>query len=122
MNSRERTYAITSQIPKGKVLTYKTLAILAQVTNPRLVGMYLHQNHYNIPCYRVVNSQGKVAKTYAFGGGNIQLKKLQKDGIKDKLGKIDLSVYLWTPSEDESFFLHYLLDQSFSEIEQKYLK
>ena len=123
MNSPQRTYTITSQIPKGKVLTYKTLAKLAEVSNPRLVGMYLHRNPYqNIPCYRVVNSQGKVAKTYAFGGGNVQLKKLQKDGIKDKKRKIDLSIYLWFPNEEESFFIHTLLEKPFSEIEQKYLK
>jgi methylated-DNA-protein-cysteine methyltransferase-like protein len=98
MNSRQRTYYVTSQIPKGKVLTYKTLARLAKVSNPRLIGLYLHRNEDpTVPCYRVVNSAGKVAKTYAFGGGDIQKQKLEKDGIVFTKNKINLNTFLWQP-------------------------
>jgi methylated-DNA-protein-cysteine methyltransferase related protein len=99
--SQQRTYIVTSFIPKGKVLTYKMLAHYAHVTNPRLVGNYLHHNEdpVNIPCHRVVNSQGRCAKTYAFGGLDIQLDKLRKEGIKTIRSNIDLGKYLWQPDE-----------------------
>ena len=52
------------QIPKGKVATYGTVALLAG--NPRwarVVGYALHNNPAPgvIPCHRVVNREGKVA-------------------------------------------------------------
>lgn len=114
MNARERTYLINSQIPQGKVLTYKTLAILAGVTNSRLIGFFLHQNSYpKIPCYRVVNSLGKVAKTYAFGGANVQRKKLEKDGIVFVKDRLSLDKYLWKPDLQALQKIQSLLKQDF---------
>ena len=58
----ERVYKIVSKIPKGKVLTYKQVAVLAE--NPlafRAVGNILNKNHdKNIPCHRVIRSDGKI--------------------------------------------------------------
>ena len=103
MNSRDRTYLIVSTIPKGMVLTYKMVAHYAHVTNPRLVGNYLHQNldPISIPCHRVVNSQGRCAKTYAFGGLDVQLEKLKNEAIKANKSKIDLEKYLWWPDKKQ---------------------
>lgn len=114
LSLRQKTYILTSQIPKGKVLTYKELAYLASIPSPRLVGLYLHQNPYpNISCYRVVNASGKVAQTYAFGGGNIQKERLEKDGIIFTRHKIDLEKYLWRPKLNEIKKLQKLLNQNF---------
>ncbi|OGH84281.1 MAG: hypothetical protein A2488_01590 [Candidatus Magasanikbacteria bacterium RIFOXYC12_FULL_32_21b] len=50
------------QIPKGKVLTYKEVA--HKVGSPkayRAVGNILNKNYDpNIPCHRVVRSDGKI--------------------------------------------------------------
>ncbi|NMC36419.1 MGMT family protein [Candidatus Beckwithbacteria bacterium] len=102
MNGRDRTYQVVSQIPKGKVLTYKMVAHWAGVTNPRLVGNYMHNNEdpVNVPCHRVVNSQGKCAQTYAFGGLKVQQEKLEAEGVVFKKDKIDLGEFLWWPSKE----------------------
>lgn len=100
MTNTERIYKITSLIPKGKVLTYGDLAKLAGINNPRVVGNILHYNlNPKIPCHRVVNRAGKVANTYAFGGGKMQAKKLIAEGIKMITdNRVNLSKDLWRPN------------------------
>ncbi len=74
MNNYQKVYLVTKLIPKGKVLTYKKLGLISMVNSPRVVGSILHKNPDNktTPCHRVVNSQGKIATTFAFGGGKTQ--------------------------------------------------
>lgn len=83
MGTYQSIYAIVSKIPKGKVATYKQVAHLSGVKNPRVVGSALHKNTdpKAIPCHRVVNAKGFVAKTYAFGGWKKQKEKLEQEGI-----------------------------------------
>lgn len=95
MNSRslqEKIYKIVSLIPKGKVATYKQIAELAGIRNPRLIGFYLHKNldPKTIPCHRVVKSNGSLASGYAFGGMKKQKEILEKEGIKFDGNKINL--------------------------------
>ncbi|MBI2614002.1 MAG: MGMT family protein [Candidatus Levybacteria bacterium] len=97
MNSFEKVYKIVSKIPKVKVSTYKQIAKLTEIKNPRLVGFCLHKNidPKKIPCHRVVKSDGSLAKGYAFGGLKKQKEILEKEGIKFSKGKIDLQKYLF---------------------------
>lgn len=97
----EEVYKIVKGIPKGKVLTYGSLAKVAGIKNPRLVGSILHKNPdpQSIPCHRVVNSKGETAKTYAFGGGDAQKIKLENEGIIFQNNRLDLKLYLWRPKE-----------------------
>ncbi len=93
-NSFDRVYEIVKKIPKGKVMTYKQVSILANVKTPRVVGFALHVNKdpQNIPCHRVVFSNGSLTPGYAFGGINVQMKKLKDEGVKFKdNGVVDLS-------------------------------
>ncbi len=94
----DRIYSVVSQIPKGKVATYGLVAKLAG--NPRwarVVGYALHNNpdQSKIPCHRVVNREGKVAKAFVFGGENEQIRLLLNEGVEVKDGKVDLQKYLW---------------------------
>lgn len=96
----ELIYDVVSNIPRGKVATYGQVAALAG--NPRwarVVGYALHVNPdpERIPCYRVVNRDGRVSPAFAFGGENRQIKLLQADGIELTDGKVDLSKYRWEP-------------------------
>lgn len=91
MSSRSITiFKIVSGIPKGKVATYKQIAILAGIRNPRQVGKILHLNKdpEKIPCYRVVKSDGTLATGYAYGGKNEQKKRLETDGLRFSGNKI----------------------------------
>lgn len=95
----EKVYALTRSIPKGKVATYKQLAQLANIRNPRQIGYLMHINPYegDVPCHRVVSSNGKVAKTFAFGGLDEQKRRLEKEGIVFRGNKINLREFLWDP-------------------------
>lgn len=81
----ERIYKVVKSIPKGKVATYGQVALAAG--NPRwarVVGYALHCNPdpVNIPCYRVVNREGRVSSAFAFGGENVQVELLKADGVR----------------------------------------
>lgn len=57
-------YSIVASIPRGKVLTYGQIAWLTGHPNhSRLVGHVLRgaAAELNLPCHRVVNSQGRTA-------------------------------------------------------------
>lgn len=71
-------------IPKGRVTTYGAVAKACGVPISRNVGWILKQNTDpdKIPCYRVVRSDGRLAKSYAFGGLEGQKKWLRADGIR----------------------------------------
>ena len=93
----KRIYDVVKSIPKGKVATYGTVAAIAG--NPRwarVVGYTLHVNPAPgvIPCHRVVNREGKIAESFAFGGGDAQRKLLEAEGVNCREdGSIDLSIY-----------------------------
>ncbi len=96
MTTFEKIYKIVSSIPKGKVLTYKRVAELANIKNPRTVGFALHKNidPDNIPCHRVVRSNGTLATGYAFGGRDAQRKKLIEEGVEFENDKVNLQLAL----------------------------
>ena len=94
----ERIYDVVKKIPRGKVLTYGTVAALAG--NPRwsrVVGYALHVNPDpdNIPCHRVVNRFGECSKAFVFGGENRQKDLLEEEGIVFENGRVDLKKYRW---------------------------
>ena len=84
MNTFEKIYEQVKKIPKGKVASYGQIALMAG--NPRwsrVVGYALHSNPEPgiIPCHRVVNKEGKLAKAFAFGGENVQRDMLKNEGV-----------------------------------------
>lgn len=87
----ELVYDLVRQIPKGKVSTYGDIARVADI-NPRYVGYILHCNPYpgDVPCHRVINAQGKVAATFAFGGGDSQQRLLEAEGVSFCKDRVDL--------------------------------
>ena len=88
---QKRVYEITKKIPKGKTTTYKAIALQLN-SSPRAVGQALKVNPYSfvdggdVPCHRVIMSNGKIG---GFSGSNpknirnkIQL--LKSEGYKSK--------------------------------------
>ena len=91
-----RIYEAVKKIPKGHVATYAQIAAMAG--NPRMcraVGNALHKNPdpINVPCFRVVNSQGFLSGAFAFGGAGEQARLLIEDGIEVENGRVDLDKY-----------------------------
>lgn len=74
---------MVANIPKGKTMTYKQVAIAAG--SPRAyrgVGTLMSKNfNKKIPCHRVVRSDGKVGN-YNRGGAERKLELLREEGYK----------------------------------------
>ena len=103
-NVFERIYEIVRQIPYGRVATYGQIAAMAG--NPRwarVVGYALHVNPdpLSIPCFRVVNREGRVSPAFVFGGENRQIALLEAEGILVEDGKVELSAFLWRPDAEQ---------------------
>ena len=94
---KERVYAYLKNIPKGRVTTYGRIAeYLGNKYYAQTVGNILHDNPdpFRFPCHRVVNSKGKVAENYAFGGADAQRKRLESEGVVfEENGTVDLKKY-----------------------------
>lgn len=79
----EKVYEVVCKIPHGKVMTYGQIGKITGLS-PRVVGFALHANPDGalIPCHRVVNREGRVARGYAFGGKDVQKKRLEEEGVE----------------------------------------
>lgn len=95
---REEIFECLKTIPKGKVTTYKSIALkLGNKNLARVVGNILHTNKdkYEVPCFRVVTSKGYLSENYALGKLSEQKRLLEEDGIDVKDKKIDLNRYFY---------------------------
>ena len=94
----EKIYEVVKQNPYGKVATYGQVAALAGNKHwARVVGYALHVNPDpdQIPCYRVVNKDGRVSDAFAFGGGNRQVELLKAEGVTFVDGYVDMQHCQW---------------------------
>lgn len=86
--------SIVSEIPKGKVASYKQIAQLAgREKNARLVGKILsHASIYgDFPCHRVVNNVGRLVPEW-----NEQRNLLLEEGVSFKdNGNVDMKKCRW---------------------------
>ena len=94
----QRIYEAVQRIPYGRVATYADIAELAGNRKmARAVGNALHRNPdpENIPCYRVVNARGELARGFAFGGAEAQARLLEAKGVEVHAGVVDLKRFRW---------------------------
>lgn len=77
----ERVHEIVAQIPKGEVLTYKQVAVMAgKPQAARAVGMIMSKNRSpKIPCHRVIRTDGGMGG-YAMGGIERKKEILKEEG------------------------------------------
>jgi methylated-DNA-[protein]-cysteine S-methyltransferase len=91
----ERCYALLRQVPRGKVTTYRGLAHALGTKAYRAVGNAMNKNPYfpEVPCNRVINSDGRLG---GFASGlKEKIKLLKQEGIEIVDNKIDLNKYLY---------------------------
>jgi methylated-DNA-protein-cysteine methyltransferase related protein len=81
-NTFSQIKAIVCRIPAGKVSTYGAIAKIVGTT-PRVVGWALRGNQdMNIPCHRVVKSDGTLADNFSLGNWPEQRRRLMAEGIR----------------------------------------
>jgi len=91
----ERCYKILRKVPKGKVTTYGNVAKALRSKAYQAIGNAMNKNPYSpeVPCHRVIKSNGEVG---GFASGvKKKIRLLKKEGIEIKRGKIDLKKYLY---------------------------
>lgn len=97
----ERVYDLVAEIPEGKVMTYGQIAMLLDgVCSPKIVGyaMSCAPADRFLPCHRVVNKAGEMAKGGMFGGAERQRHTLEEEGVMFKAdGRIDMQASLFEP-------------------------
>ncbi len=91
MTFNQRVWALTAQIPAGKVVTYADIATALGSKGCRAVGNAMNKNPYapGVPCHRVVGSGGKLTG-YA-GGLPMKERLLTEEGVRITRGKADLA-------------------------------
>lgn len=94
---RARVHAVVRAIPRGRVMTYGQIAILAgRPRGAREVGWIAHSGEA-APWQRVVNRSGDLIAGFT-GGREGHRRALRRDGIRvGPDGRIDLKRYLWWP-------------------------
>ena len=94
---KEKVYEYLRMIPYGKVVTYGQIGeYLGNKYYARAIGNILHNNPDPVknPCFKVVNSQGKLAKN--FGDGiDKQRERLKNEDIEVIDDKVNLDIYQW---------------------------
>lgn len=100
---RERVIAIVTAVPKGRVVTYGQVALLAGAPRAaRQVGGVLHglKEAERVPWQRVINAEGRLS-TYKVGAGELQRALLESEGVDfDGEGRIDLKLFRWDPEPE----------------------
>ena len=95
--NRERVFELVKRIPRGMVTTYGELArALGNPKAARAVGAILRSNDrpIEIPCHRVVCSDGRVGG-YSLGV-DLKIKLLRQEGVEVKGDRIpNLKKYLY---------------------------
>ncbi|MEF9951484.1 MAG: MGMT family protein [Clostridium sp.] len=96
MSFYNEVYKEVKKIPRGKVASYGYIAFMAGSKNAsRAVGYALHKNpdQGSIPCHRVVNREGRLAPSFAFGGMEAQAALLESEGVQVVNGYVDMDKY-----------------------------
>ena len=100
----ERIYAVTRQIPAGKVASYGQVAGFAG-TGPRQVGYAMAANKSDdVPWQRVLNARGKISMRR---GKELQQALLEDEGVQFKRdGQVDLKQFGWEGPTQEWLLQH----------------
>ena len=88
MNFSNRCYELLTQVPSGRVTTYKAIANAMNSKAYRAVGsaMKNNPNAPQVPCHRVVNNDGRIGE-YAYGVEK-KIELLKNEGINVVNGKV----------------------------------
>lgn len=87
---KTKVYNALKKVPSGKVTTYKELARYIKTRAYRAVGHALAQNPYapQVPCHRVVKSNGEIGGYSAPGGIIKKIEILSTEGVCVKNNKV----------------------------------
>jgi methylated-DNA-protein-cysteine methyltransferase related protein len=98
---KQRVYELVAQIPRGRVMTYGQIAVLAGAAWAAWeVGQIANHGPSHLPWQRVVNKQGGLARGWPNGGIAGHRAALEADGVEVlEDNSIDVGKLLWQPKK-----------------------
>ena len=87
-NFRQRVFRVVSGVPMGRVSTYKEVARALSTKAFRAVGRALSTSKGEVPCYRIVRSDGSLGGFRGSPDNREKAKLLAGEGIRIKDGRI----------------------------------
>lgn len=102
-NFYERVYAVTRQIPYGRVTSYGAIArSIGAAKSARMVGYALGNSPYDVPAHRVLNRHGVLTGKHHFPGTNLMQQLLENEGLVVIADQVqDFAKYFWEPPTSE---------------------
>ena len=97
--TRRKIYAVIARIPEGTVATYGQIAEIVG-TGPRQVGRALSKLPDGLKCpwHRVINARGEASPRSGSRTAHLrQQRRLEREGVVFRNGRVDLEVYGWSP-------------------------
>jgi methylated-DNA-protein-cysteine methyltransferase-like protein len=99
LSFKTQVYELVAQIPKGRLMTYGDVAVLAgRPYAARQVGGLAHFGPPDLPWQRVVNRQGGLASGY-YGGKAGHQAALEAEGVTiEDFKVVNFEELRWRPS------------------------
>ena len=87
---RFKVYEAIKKVPSGRVTTYKGVAVYLNSSAYRAVGRALALNPFapQVPCHRVVKSDGRIGGYTAEGGIRKKIRLLKEEGVSIQNNRI----------------------------------
>lgn len=103
-NYFERVFAVTKQIPRGRVTNYGAIADYLALGSARMVGWALNNCKAGdgVPAHRVLNRKGELSGRHHFDPPALMQALLEQEGVEienDRVKKFDQ--LFWHPQEME---------------------
>src|SRR5689334_6261826 len=100
MSPHDAILKVIRSIPRGRVATYGDVAARAGLPGrARLVGTILRRSMGVLPWHRVVGAGGVLSVgKYAPHAALTQRMRLEKEGVRFRGARVDLSRHLWAPA------------------------
>ncbi|MFZ4633003.1 MAG: MGMT family protein [Saprospiraceae bacterium] len=102
MTYHDRVYAVTRQIPRGKVTTYGHIADFLALGSARMVGWALNNAFAQpgVPAHRVLNRKGELSGRNHFATPTLMQELLEIEGLEVVDNRVvNLKNHLWIPAE-----------------------
>jgi methylated-DNA-protein-cysteine methyltransferase-like protein len=104
----ELVYAITQQIPVGRVTTYGAIADYLSLGSARMVGWALRHVEEGdaVPAHRVLNRNGELSGRGHFSPPELMQQNLESEGLHVENDRVcNFASVFWHPAQlDESDF------------------
>ena len=99
---KDKVIQVTKMIPKGKVVSYGQVALMAGVPRgARQVGWILHELGEETPWWKVINNSGRISIKSPDHSPIVQKEKLEADGVSVSENlEIDIEKYRWRPAQE----------------------